>query len=401
MQISKTQARLFLLKYQYLLPPRKLKNPKGILDYISRVGCIQYDPLNMVGRNSDLVLQSRCMTYKTEYLYDLLYNARKLVDYWDKCMSILPVEDWPYFKRIRNDYNKQYEKRKDILDKAKKELVKMITEKGVINSSALNSNKKVDWGWSPTNIIRAALESMFHSGELIIHHKKGTRKYYSFPKNHIPEKIFKGEDPNKKHSDYFKWYVLRRISSIGLLWNRAGDAWLGIRDLKSDIRNKAILELLEEEKLLEVTINDTQHNFYIPAEYNDLMDDLKHGNEASVIAPLDNLIWDRKLIRELFNFDYKWEVYTPASKRKYGYYVLPVLYGDSFIARFEPVLDKNKKTLVIKNWWWEPEIKYDSYMSKALSSCLNAFLKYTGMDNIKLENKGCGNMEWVKGVKPS
>ncbi len=349
----------------------------------------------MVGRNADLVLQSRCINYKPEYLYDLLYNVRKLVDYWDKNMSILPVHDWPYFKRIRNNYKNHYEKQKDILDKAKKEIVKTISKKGEINSNALNSNKKVDWGWAPTNIIRAALESMFHSGELIISHKKGTRKYYSFPDKYISQEYLSAKDPNKKLSDYYKWYVLRRISSIGLLWNRAGDAWLGMQDFKSDIRNIAFNELLNDEKLLEVAIDNIKHKFYMPAEYKYLLDNLVMFKEASIIAPLDNLIWDRKLIKELFNFDYKWEVYTPASKRKYGYYVLPVLYGNSFVARFEPVLDKKKKTLIIKNWWWESEIKTNDDMNNALIKCLNDFLKYTEMEKIKLENRNCKNMNWL------
>jgi uncharacterized protein len=88
MQITKIQARRFLLAYQGLLPPRKLKGKTGILAFISQVGCIQYDPLDIVGNNPDLVLQSRVQGYRREMLKELLYEDRKLLDGWDKMMAI-------------------------------------------------------------------------------------------------------------------------------------------------------------------------------------------------------------------------------------------------------------------------------------------------------------------------
>jgi len=98
---------------------------------------------------------------------------------------------------------------------------------------------------------------------------------------------------------------------------------------------------------------------------------------------LDNLLWDRKLIKSLFDFDYKWEVYTPPKDRKFGYYVLPILYNNKFIARVEPVIDKKENTLIIKNWWWEGSVKKSDMMIKSIKECLINFKKYLNANDIK------------------
>ncbi|OGO78270.1 MAG: hypothetical protein A2Y23_10470 [Clostridiales bacterium GWB2_37_7] len=97
---------------------------------------------------------------------------------------------------------------------------------------------------------------------------------------------------------------------------------------------------------------------------------------------MDNMLWDRKLIKELFDFEYRWEVYKPAEQRQYGYYVLPILYGSRFIARFEPVLDKENNSLIIKNWWWESGIKVTAKMRNELQLSMKRFMDFTGAQSI-------------------
>jgi uncharacterized protein YcaQ len=107
---------------------------------------------------------------------------------------------------------------------------------------------------------------------------------------------------------------------------------------------------------------------------------------AAVLAPLDNLLWDRRFISELFNFDYRWEVYTPVSKRRYGYYVLPVLYGDRFVARFEPGHDKKDGVFIIKKWWWEPGVTQSERLHFELSKCFKRFLTYLSANTLQIES---------------
>ena len=114
---------------------------------------------------------------------------------------------------------------------------------------------------------------------------------------------------------------------------------------------------------------------------------------ATFIGPLDNLIWDRDLIRWLFDFDYTWEVYKPAAQRKYGHYVLPVLYGDRFIARVEPIFDRKARVLTVVNWWWEAGVAPDDALVVALAECLAAFGRYLGAAEMRLGAAMVG--DWV------
>lgn len=101
-------------------------------------------------------------------------------------------------------------------------------------------------------------------------------------------------------------------------------------------------------------------------------------SKAKILAPLDNMLWDRNLISELFGFEYRWEVYKPVSERKYGYYVLPVLYGNRFIARFEPERARKNQEFYIKNWWWEAGVEIDDQLKEEVILCLERFADYLG-----------------------
>lgn len=118
---------------------------------------------------------------------------------------------------------------------------------------------------------------------------------------------------------------------------------------------------------------------------------------ACILAPLDNLLWDRRFVEELFNFCYVWEVYKPVAERRYGYYVLPVLYGDRFVARFEPGRDKKKGALIIKNWWWEPGATPSKRMQSDLCQCFKRFLGYLGTDDLRIDGKVAeqAGLDWL------
>ena len=104
-----------------------------------------------------------------------------------------------------------------------------------------------------------------------------------------------------------------------------------------------------------------------------------------MIAPLDNLLWDRKLIQALFGFDYKWEIYTPAEKRRYGHYVLPVIYGDRFIGRIEASADTKTHTLLVKNIWFEPDVKRTKGMDEAIDAAIRRFSLFNQCKDIIME----------------
>ncbi len=398
--LTKPQAKRFILAHQGLWPPHELEGKRGVVKYIRRVGCIQFDPLDIVGHNPELVLQGRVADFSPGMLQDLLYQDRKLVDGWDKVMSIYPVEDWPYFRRQREAERRSLDKRTQITA-ILPQVRQVIQEHGPLSSIDLDMDHRVDWPWGPTRLARAALEGLQFCGELIIHHRVHTRKVYDLASRHIPQKLLSVSDPNETDEQYQDWHILRRIGGIGLVWNRAGEAWLGIQGVKSQERSAALQRLIEQGKVIEVHVEGIEPPFYMRSEDKPHLNKVLHSPAPSpravILAPLDNLLWDRRLVQELFGFSYVWEVYKPAEQRKYGYYVLPILYGDRFIARFEPGRDRQSGALVIKKWWWESDVTPSKRMQSDLRDCFKRFLGYLGADELKIESKTAkrSGIDWL------
>ena len=393
--ITKEQARRFLLRKQGLLGDYRFRGKEGILEYVRQAGCIQFDPIDVCGKNAELVLQSRVQGFTKELLYELLYEDRQLIDYFDKNLAILPVSDWKYFDRIREAYRNNSRGSEDV-DRVVPYIKEVITERGPVSSKDLQMKEKVDWYWSSTNLSRAALETLYFRGELIIHHKKGTNKYYALAKDYLPEEVLSAPDPLTEELDHLKWRVLRRISAVGLLWNKPSDAWLNIWNLKSEQRNGVFASLLAEGKLQEIRVEDLKEPLYCLTEDIPLLEEVlqvsltgtAYTPRTELIAALDNMLWDRKLIRELFDFDYKWEIYTPAQQRKYGYYVLPLLSGERLIGRAELVCDRKSKTLQVRNIWLEEGVRLTVNLKKDIRSCFLRFQRFHGMKAIDY-SEGC------------
>lgn len=380
--LTKEEARKFLLYKHGLIDDYKFQGKNGIINFVKQVGSVQYDPLDMCGKNSELVFQSRVKGFTKAMLNEVLYEDRKLLDYFDKNLAIIPLEDWPNLQRMR-DYHYKIGRGKEQIEPMIEEAKLIIKEKSYVSSKDLPFQDKVGWYWSPTTLSRAILETMYFRGQLVIHHKKGTIKYYSLIEDYLPNEIINKEDENKTEYDYIKWRLYRRIKAIGLLWNKASDAFLYMQGLTSAIRNQIYADLLKEGKIVEVKVEGIKEPLYCDSnDVNILIDkpfnDLKGRMEF--IAPLDNFIWDRKLIEALFDYVYRWEVYVPANKRQYGYYVLPILADDKFIGRLEVV--KEKEELVIKKIWYENNIDSSLYQDR-LKECLERFAKFNNCVSIK------------------
>lgn len=376
MEIDKSTGRRYLLQKHGLLGPKKFLGEKGILEFIRQAGCIQFDPIDICGKNHELVLQSRVKGFRPDLLYKLIYEDRALVDYWDKNMSILPAEDWPYMERRRRASADSYGRSAE-LQAAKEALITHIKEWGPICSTDVDMGKKVDWFWGPTSLARAALEALFYSGDLGVHHRNNTKRYYDCIENILSHEVLKKEDPNPSDDEFFSWNISRRIRSVGLLGEKASDAYLGILGLRSGNRSKGLATLEEQGEIRRVQVAGAKQDYFVHRLDFELLQEActprTYRKRMEFIAPLDNLIWDRKLIQEFFNFDYKWEIYTPEKDRKYGYYVLPVLYGEHFVGRIELVRDRKMKELLVKNLWLEPGVKRTKAMDHAMRDALIRF----------------------------
>lgn len=380
LSITPADARRTLLACQGLYPPRSWKGKKGVKAYLMQVRSIQFDPINVVGRNPDLVLQSRVKDYTPDMLDELLYEERYLVDSWDKMASISLTEDWPFFSRSRERMEEVFGIPSDVVMRLAPRVLEQIRREGPQSSLDFQIERKTDWAWGPTRVARASLEGLYKMGQLGVHHRVNNRRYFDLIENLLPEQILQSDDPNQSLPEYQRWHILRRIGALGLAHPNAGEQWGGMIGVKTARRREIIKELVQEGDLLEIEVEDLPgEKFYLRQSDRKFLDGVEGESlqpEAALIAPLDNLLWDRKSVQRLFDFDYVWEVYKPKSKRKFGYYVLPILYGDRFIGRLDPSFDKQSGLLTINNWWWEPGLELDREMTAALLDCLRDFLKY-------------------------
>jgi len=143
-----------------------------------------------------------------------------------------------------------------------------------------------------------------------------------------------------------------------------------------NIREKTLKRLIEKNELKVIHIEGMDMPFYFPCEAECFFDSYTAKKCVRFLAPLDNLLWDREMTSRIFSFDYRWEVYTPVDKRKYGYYVLPVLYGTQLVARFEPEKRKKEEPFTIKNWWWEPDVIVTEELLKQIHQSIRDFARY-------------------------
>ena len=386
LMITKEHARRFLLMTQGLFGDYIFEKKAGALAYVRQAGCIQYDPVDSVGKNAELTLQSRVRGFRKKDLYHLLYRDRALVDYFDKELAIFPVEDWPYFRRYR-ELCRNNGKRFEGLAELEETALAYIRRHGNVSSATLPVEGEIHWHssihWSgnwdgKAKASRSVLEQLYTTGDLVIHHKEGSRKYYDLAEKYIPAEILYADDPLPESYDHMKWRVKRRIGAVGMLWNKNSNAFLGIHDLSTENRNQIFSDLEESGEITKVLVEGIRIPFYILADDFPLLEQACSSAPVShrceFLAPLDPFLWDRDLIEKIFGFKYSWEIYTPQDKRKYGYYVLPLLYGDKLIGRIEPVIRDGK--LAVNGLWLEPKIRMTKKLEHALIQRLKKFAKF-------------------------
>ena len=386
--ISKDQARQFILFRQGLLGEHRFIGKDGAYQYVRQAGCIQFDPVDVCGRNAELTLQSRVKGFRKKMLDDLLYWDRLLVDYADKELSIWPSEDWPFFSSYRErslSHGKQFPGIPELEEQA----VAYIRENGPVSSDSLPIEGTVFWHssmhWSghwhnQSPAARSVLEQLYTDGVLLIHHKAGTRKFYDLADKYLPAGLLAAPDPCPDEISFICWRVKRRIGAVGLLWNRRSDAWLGIA-MTAEQRDAAFARLEKEGAVTPVQVDGLRFPLYLLSEDLPLMESVVSGQidpkaRLEFLAPLDPMMWDRKLIEALWGFQYSWEIYTPASKRKYGYYVLPMVYGDRFVGRIEPKADRKTKALTVSNVWFEPGVRQTKKLTGQIDRAVQRLAKF-------------------------
>ncbi len=361
--VAREVARRFLVLRHLLAPPRGLPaEQESVLRVFDRLGSIQFDPLEVAGRNHDLVLLARIAGYRRAWTDRWLYEDRALYETYNKMFSLVPTAELPWY-RLTWDRNREDHEGGTFDEHAPlvEELIGRIRDGGPLAPRDIGPRAAIDWYWRPTNQVRAILEALSEAGILGIARREGNLRVYDLVERLFPAELLERRVEEREQRLH---RLLSRYRANGLLGSGGqSELWYGTG---RDVRERADLraELLDAGRLVRVTVEGMKGDRFVVADELPILAQAERevatgappaGVDPGVafLAPLDSFCWDRDLLRRLFDFDYVWEVYVPAAKRRWGYYVLPVLYGDRLVGRIEPRIDRKAKTLDVVGLWWE------------------------------------------------
>ncbi|HEX5588722.1 MAG TPA: crosslink repair DNA glycosylase YcaQ family protein [Candidatus Limnocylindrales bacterium] len=392
--VDRAAARRFLVLRHLLAPPRGLPAvPESVLRVVERVGSLQFDPLEIAGRNHDLVLLARIDGYRRAWTDRWLYEDRVLYETYNKMLSIVPTAELPWY-RLTWDRNRAAHEGGTFDEHAPlvEELLARIRDGGPLLPRDVGARAAIDWYWRPTNQVRAILEALAEAGILGIARREGNLRVYDLVERLFPAALLAEHPPER---DQRRHRLLSRYRGTGLLGTGGqAEIFYGTARTAAE-RTELRTELLELGELTPVEVEGLKGQRFVVTAELPILDraerELATGEPpggvdpgVAFLAPLDPFCWDRDLLRRLFDFDYVWEVYVPATKRRWGYYVLPLLYGDRLVGRIEPRIERRAGVLRIAGLWWEAgfdPLEVDGFAA-ALAVAVEAHREFAGLDRV-------------------
>lgn len=370
---------------------------KGTAQALRYIECVQMDPLNVIARSHDLALLSRVVGYQPQYLENLLYREREFFEYGGN-MRIYPMGEQPYW-RVTMGRTREEKKRWARYWRIDSPLLKTVKAelraRGPLGNRDFRGEKRVG-AYRGRKDSALALYYLWLIGEVMIHHRKGFERVYDFRKNIVPASL----DRKARVKEAEGYFARKAFAYRGLCTTRSWARWTSFfidRKLDRKEAQRWMERMLSDGEIAQVTIEGEKEPYYLLAQDAGLLEAVDEGHvpyawrpletttqeEVVFLAPLEPVIASGRA-KWLFGFDYMWEVYTPAAKRRWGYYNLPVLYDDQLVARIGPKLDRESGTLIINGFWPENEkIAKDAEFAEALArglARLMGFVKTGIMD---------------------
>jgi uncharacterized protein YcaQ len=386
--IDADHARRFLVARHLLAPPRSLPaEPASVLEVVERLGSLQFDPLEVPGaRNHDLVLHARIGGYRRGWAEDWLYGSdRRLIELYNKSLNILPMHELPHYRISWARFAASTEENGILTAQADvaKAILKRLRADGPLSTAAFSEHgHAVDWWWAPTRASRAVMEALFVTGRIGIARREGNRRFYDLIERLVPPELLRLRESEE---DAMTHRLLSRYRAVGLTTPIGTQTEVMYSAGTTKERAARTERLVVEGRLVPVDVEGLRYTRYVVAEDESLLDATADpaapaAPGAAFLAPLDPIVWDRRMLRELWGFDYLWEVYVPEAKRRWGYYVLPILFGDRFVGRIEPRLDRASGTLRILGIWFEPDFDPAGTpgFAAALSGAVTAYRDFVG-----------------------
>ncbi|MFH0816540.1 MAG: crosslink repair DNA glycosylase YcaQ family protein [Methanobacteriota archaeon] len=377
---TKSEAKLALAAAHGLGCEREFSGKAGALDVARRMGCVQSDPLDVAGRNHDLTLQSRVKGYRPMHLHDLCYKDRSLFEYYCKMASIMPIEAWPEFGAFREKWGKKLAPFfREHARETREVLVAL--EDGPISSRGFKGAKKVDWWWGKTNVYKVVLEHLFLTGRAIIARRDAGVKSYGLAEKLVPRALFDAESPK---GDTFRKAVALRVCRASRLAasSSSPEQWTMVG--KSKCVGETLAALERDGKLIKLELDGWKGSLYAPIENENIWKEPPGFGEdaARFLAPLDPLLWNRKLFSVIYGHDYVWEVYKKAHERRWGYYCLPVMFDGDYVGLIEPWYGKKERRLEIRSFHLLDRNVQRGRLKRALTDELTSFASYLGAEKV-------------------
>ena len=390
MRVSAENARRFLVARHALAPARSLEGgPNAVLGVFRRLGSIQFDPLAVAGRTHDLVLHARVADYDPAWC-DQLYERREIFEAYNKGLSFVLASDFPWFRGTLSRSAPRL-----LAENA--EVAKRVLERIRVDGplSALDFERAqgaaTDWFGVPTNTVRAVLEAYALTGVLGLARRDGNRRYYDLLERLLPADLLARSVPLREQ---LRHKLLSRYRAHGLLGvGGGGDIFGGIGPAKPDPRwpelpGRTALreELVDEGELVPVEIEGMRgRRFVIREDVGLLESPPEPPPTVAFLPPFDPMVWDRPLLGSLFEFDYVWELFLPPAKRRWGWYVLPIVFRDRLVGRIEPRIDRAGGRVQVIDLWWEEAFvpRRTEGFVEAMRDALRAYLRFGGATRLE------------------
>src|SRR4051812_37100100 len=384
-KVTAEAARRFLVARHFLAPARSLAGGlDGVLAVFRRLGSIQFDPVAVAGRNHDLVLHARVADYEPAWC-DELYERREIFEATNKALSFVPTSEFPWFRHAMGRKGPRFHGAALAENAAVAERVlERIRAEGPLSSLDFEreTGPTKNWFGMPENAVRAVLEAYTVMGVIGLARRDGNRRYYDLLERLLPAEVLAHEVPEREQ---LRHKLLSRYRAHGLL-GPGGAGGTFDRIAPPAGRNELRKELVEGGALVPVDVDGVRGKRLVLAEERALLEAPPEATTSvAFIAPFDSLLWDTALLSSLFDFDYVWEGFFPAAKRRWGYYVLPIVFGDRFVGRIEPRIDRESARAEVLNLWWESGFaprRADGFVD-AMRDALRAYLRFAKADRME------------------
>ncbi|MFW9908337.1 MAG: winged helix-turn-helix domain-containing protein [Candidatus Thorarchaeota archaeon] len=363
-EISKDLARQFVLDIQGL---RTEKPAKSVLDVAKRIHNIQIDTISVVSRSHNLITYNRLQEYTEGDLWKYL-ERKKLFEYWSHALCLMPMKSYPFYAWVTKSYpeklwsyfNQWASKNQDIIQ----DVYRIVKANGPTASQDVGKREGRSKGWWDMKAERMALDYLFYEGKVMVSFRKGFQKYFDLTERVLP--------PNINHEPLSEeevpvYLVDTILSSLGIASYRDIKSYMGTlaaKELWGGRRNRIedhLDERVKDGDIVEIKIPGFVDRNFTTRKYARILQDMQVSSSdrapVKLLSPFDNILRERHYPRQLWDFDYTLECYTPPKKRVYGYYVLPILDQNDLRGRVDAKVHRQRRTLELISVYLEsPEL---------------------------------------------